>query len=446
VHHTASSARGVFAGTHVQTQDLQTGKDKLVLAVDYWLDNNHKQRRDVEGYHSVPWPLMSEPRHEDERTRKLNVFSGWGDLRELAEKGDPECAETRRLLAYIEADLCAHDPAAYEYVLNWLAHLLQRPHEKPGVALVITGEQGTGKSTLNKLIARMLPAGTSTMTSNREQLFGRFTIHLLHLLHFGAEELVHGGNHREDSAIKDLITSTSFSYEEKNQTPFVAENYTRFVLTSNSWRPVSTHDGKRRYLILQASDEHKGNRDYWRDLYDAMRSPAGIGGLMRFLDERDLWDFDPAAVPKLSDHHREAEVQVEVESNTLLAFMDELLVNNTDGEWIHDAMGQGGIYSPGRYTTSALYDQYERWASRNSYRDRFANSISFGTALNKLLGVKIKDDPNLVHAGRRVKGKKLPMDEARRLLAHKLGFASWDARLAALGHDTAEGLDDAADD
>ena len=41
--------------------------------------------------------------------------------------------------------LAAGNEDHFTYIIMWFAHLVQRPHESPGVALVFRGEEGTGK-------------------------------------------------------------------------------------------------------------------------------------------------------------------------------------------------------------------------------------------------------------------------------------------------------------
>lgn len=59
-------------------------------------------------------------------------------------------------LQHIKKIICRDDEAKYNYVLGWMAYIMQNPLSKTGVALVITSEEhGTGKNvfadTLRKL-------------------------------------------------------------------------------------------------------------------------------------------------------------------------------------------------------------------------------------------------------------------------------------------------------
>ena len=61
-----------------------------------------------------------------------------------------------------------------EYVLKWLSQRVQYPAKNPTVALVLTGEQGTGKSFLFDVIMRPLVGEHNYLTTNLKTVTGRF--------------------------------------------------------------------------------------------------------------------------------------------------------------------------------------------------------------------------------------------------------------------------------
>ena len=49
-------------------------------------------------------------------------------------------------LYHIRHVLAAGNPKVYKYIVQWMAHLIQRPYIKPGVCLIFKGVHGCGKS------------------------------------------------------------------------------------------------------------------------------------------------------------------------------------------------------------------------------------------------------------------------------------------------------------
>jgi putative DNA primase/helicase len=86
----------------------------------------------------------------------LNLFQGYPfdiqsqtfDLR--SQPCDIDCSFKMNViqpfLDHILNIICDHELDLYTYILNWITHLIQKPGSKTEKALVIIGEQGTGKS------------------------------------------------------------------------------------------------------------------------------------------------------------------------------------------------------------------------------------------------------------------------------------------------------------
>ena len=69
------------------------------------------------------------------------------------------------------AVLCNHDAAACGYLLDWAAHMLQHPADKPGVAVVLVGRESCGKNMLVHLLSRLVP--TLHTRDPRRDVYGR---------------------------------------------------------------------------------------------------------------------------------------------------------------------------------------------------------------------------------------------------------------------------------
>ena len=61
-----------------------------------------------------------------------------------------------------------NDETAIEHVLNFLGHLLQKPRERIGHALLITSEaKGIGKSTLGSVVRRLVGEQNSRVAQTK---------------------------------------------------------------------------------------------------------------------------------------------------------------------------------------------------------------------------------------------------------------------------------------
>ena len=190
--------------------------------------------------------------------------------------------------------LCRGNETYFDYMMDYLAHMVQKPNIIPGVAIVLHGEgKGTGKDTFHTLAGRMFRDG-GYMSLTEEFLVGRFNGPLDSCLLGSAEELVFGGSHKEDTRLKTLITSPNHVIERKGVEPYQVTNYIRLVITSNEPRPVKATKGDRRYFVLNPADTYKDNFHFWTKLYDNFNPRH----LMNYLLKRDINYFEVKAVPK----------------------------------------------------------------------------------------------------------------------------------------------------
>ena len=80
-----------------------------------------------------------------------------------------------------------------KYLWSWLAHIIQKPYEKPGVAIVLRSDrQGVGKSVFGRYFGSLLGSHFTTVTTERH-LHGNFNAHLKKCLFLLGEEVFWGG-------------------------------------------------------------------------------------------------------------------------------------------------------------------------------------------------------------------------------------------------------------
>lgn len=80
-------------------------------------------------------------------------------------------------LQHLCDNICRGNKGYYEYLLSWMAHMIQHPGELPGIAIVFRGGQGVGKGVATEELGRLVEPHYIALTG-MEQLVGRFTGHL----------------------------------------------------------------------------------------------------------------------------------------------------------------------------------------------------------------------------------------------------------------------------
>jgi hypothetical protein len=176
-----------------------------------------------------------------------------------------------------------------EAVLDYLAHLVQRPQVKIHFALLIRGEQGTGKSAIGELMLRIIGKGNVRKPSN-DEVIGRWTSWQEGAQLAILEELMTVGRLDVVNRLKPLITEPSLRIEEKYQCTYSIDNYLNLLCFTNHKDAVKIERGDRRWFIVFSPAKPLG-RDYYANLFRGI-SGEGAAHVAHWLMTRDLTRFD----------------------------------------------------------------------------------------------------------------------------------------------------------
>jgi putative DNA primase/helicase len=206
----------------------------------------------------------------------------------------PKQGDCSLFLEHLRLVLCGGDEKVYRYLVEWLAHIIQRPEEKPSVAVVLKSVEGTGKGTLFKPLKAILGA-MAIQVNGAEQITGKFNALVANkLLVFGDE--VDLTDKRAANRLKGLISETSVTVEFKGIDAQQVPNYARFIFAGNCEHIILAGVRERRYLLLEPTSDKAQDKAY----FDALHEWADNGGaaaLLWYLQQLDISGFDPRRAP-----------------------------------------------------------------------------------------------------------------------------------------------------
>jgi energy-coupling factor transporter ATP-binding protein EcfA2 len=215
-----------------------------------------------------------------------DVYNFWNGFE--IEKYSGETKPCDAILNLIEI-LCNREDETYNYVLDWLANIVQEPGLKPGTAILFKSSQGAGKGTLVTIMRKILGDKLGETSHPQNDVFGSHgNVHIGKLL-TSMDEIRMKDTRGDLGRLKNLITSSHVIYNEKNVRQREVANNTRFMFSTNETIPISIDADDRRYCIVKSSDELCKNPDYWNDLYkNHVNNDAVIRGFFDYLKERDI--------------------------------------------------------------------------------------------------------------------------------------------------------------
>lgn len=294
-----------------------------------------------------------------------------------------------------------------DYILNWIAYMIQHPDVPAETALVFRGPKGVGKSTLGKALIS-LTGRHGLHISDAMHLTNHFNAHLRDCIFLFADEAMWGGDKRSEGTLKQLITEPTILFEAKGRDAVPGRNMVHVMMASNEdWVIPASLEDERRFAVGDVTDAFRGKDGFWKEVYGELYSPISKAdprpsGLSRFLWDmktRDLGDFHPRrSIPMTTALARQ-----KLES---LDYLDtwwfESLVSGSlgrhlvpvDGDW-EDVLGDGVVY-----LTQDVQDACEEHLRRQG--DRFRGKKSLQTVLGERIKKRCGTDTGFDHPRVRV--------------------------------------------
>lgn len=370
-------------------------------AAEVWL--THRNRRQyIDGVTFDPSGRESEP-------GTLNLWQGFGV--EPAAPGDAGMWD--RLRQHCLEVLCGGSEDLLDYLLDWLARLVQFPAAPGEVAVVMRGGEGTGKGTLARVFIRLL--GQHGMSvANAKHLTGNFNAHLRDCVLLFADEAFYAGDPAHVGVLKNLITEPYLTVEAKYANAVQSPNFLHLMMASNAEWVVPAALDARRFLVLEASGARAGDHAWFGAIWDELEAggtDAGYRALLRDLLARDLSGFNVRRVPDTEGLRRQK----------------VLSLSGADAWWL-DVLHRGCVAPrmglaqwQDEVARDLLYDAYHD-AMKDAREYRPMNRVAFGRFMTRMgcWGVRLAATTD----GRRPWGYGLgDLEQARRRFNDTTGLA-----------------------
>lgn len=262
--------------------------DQLMPIMSRWLADPSKRTFDTTAFN--PDPNFDNP-------RIYNLFKPF--VVHSFEKNLVEIDDFKSLMK----NLAGGVPENEEYLLNYISHLFQYPHQNPQTCLVLKGKQGNGKDTLTEIINKLMGYNNNYLTkiADINKVVGNFTDCLDKKLVIQLNEMSGNDGVKFQNRLKDLITSENNLVRKLYQNTQTQTNYIRWIIFSNTITPVVVEITDRRFFICETGDDNLGNTVYWNRIYNHLKNEDYLYSIHNFLMERDIELFNPKVIPKNDD-------------------------------------------------------------------------------------------------------------------------------------------------
>jgi len=294
--------------------------------------------------------------------------------------------------------ICDGDSIKLDYLLKYIAHMLQKPEEKPGIMIVLLGGQGTGKGTFFRLLSRIW-SRTTLHVSNVEQVVGRFNGCLERNYIICMDEALFSGDRKSLDSLKSLITEPVCHIEQKYQPGRTIDSYHRFVASSNHEHFARIEKDDRRFWFLSVSDKHQVDTQYFQGVHANIDNEVTIAAMVAELSTMNLDGFNVRKPPETDEHYKQ-----KIQSlSGFERFWHEIL---QAGDLSGSDTGYEEWSGPTFVGTSQLISAYKNY-DKNADRYQSIQSQQIAKIISRLCP-SAKDDRKQTNNGKTARGYSLP--------------------------------------
>jgi hypothetical protein len=299
-------------------------KDNAIMrpVADVWL--RHPQR------HQFIRGVTFDPSGAPTPEGTLNLWQGFAI--------QPRAGSWERLRIHIRDVICRGNREHYEYLIQWLARLVQQPAEQGEVAIVMRGAEGTGKGTLARALKRILGQHALAI-SNSKHLTGNFNSHLRDCVFLFADEAFFAGDRQHVGVLKAIITEPYLTVEGKYQNAVQTPNFLHLMMASNEEWVVPASLEARRFLVLEVSNAHKDDHPWFASIWEEMTA-GGYAAMLHDLLRINLATFNVRRVPVTEGLQQQKKLSL-----------------HTDKAWWLDVLHRGYVHKS-RHGLEEVFNQW----------------------------------------------------------------------------------------
>lgn len=368
--------------------EIPDGKNGMKLVKKFTLWMSSPRRRSFDG-------MMMDPSRERvidiAGYQYLNTWAGFAVR--------PEPGDWSLMKHHILHTLCDGAELLYNWLMDWMADMLQDPANPKGCAVVLGGIEGAGKGTVANALAHILGIHASIVT-NGKHLTSQYNDMIADSVFMFADEVVYAGNHEAANLLKAMVTEKETTREKKFGDKEKVRSFIHIMMaTNNKWK-IAAGPESRRWFVLQVKPNAANDVVYFGKIKQQMEN----GGYEAMLDEllnREITSNLRYAPETEELRMQRTMLQVQSHSESLPAWLSHMLDTGTIGvtDLNADMQSEGGDW-PKLIDKASLWDCYAEWTRK--YKPR-APVLSTSVFFPELKAIGFEDGPRTKKGNARVR-------------------------------------------
>lgn len=163
-----------------------------------------------------------------------DTYNMWTESPFFGQRRAPRDSDAGHIATFLGllSIVCDGDQLSMEYLMFWIAHMLQVPAEKIGITPIFVGSEGTGKSMFCTILG-LLVGRERYLETTINNVVGEFNSLLEGKLLVCLNELNGGLGAEKTAVFKQLLTDSYLTINRKGAPQYTVRSYHRVVASSN---------------------------------------------------------------------------------------------------------------------------------------------------------------------------------------------------------------------
>lgn len=291
---TAQDFKVAYQKYLVADGQYQNGNPKFKPLGEWWLDNpNRREPKHGAGF----WPPGAKTPGD-----AYNTWNGYA-----VKPSVPDPARFSLYKELVEQIICGGNEEYIRYTWDWVAHTIAQPGKgKPTVAIVLLGDEGTGKGMFVRYLQKILGRHAVQVT-DQKHLLGSFNAHFDSRVLIYADEAFWAGDKSREGNLKGILSEDHISLERKGIDHQDIRSFHSFIFASNDSWAVPASVRARRFFVLEVKNDRQQDDEWFGRLKHQMEEEGGVEALLAWLMARDLSRANLRRVPKTEALTRQKE-------------------------------------------------------------------------------------------------------------------------------------------
>ena len=256
------------------------------------------------------------------------------------------------------------DPDERHTFVQYMAHTIQLPEERPSWHPMLLSATGTGKGFLFDAILTPLLSGQTRLVKKYSELTGRFANVMNGTLLIQLDDCK---TSRADTQtqLKSLMSEERVLLEAKHQAAGMVSTYTRIFLASNEEVPLELDDTERRWWVPKrmeyshnlSGDEGRKERkqNVIQPLADYLKLDGGLESIYDYFASYPLDGFDAKSPPMTETLREQIAKSVSIEQAGASEFLTDHPTKVLKPGELIEALTSAGLNKPSNQVIGKLF-------------------------------------------------------------------------------------------